>query len=165
MRGTKHIVLFVIASLSLIPISLLSLIGGIPPAPDYAPSSLLVSFFIMIMPVHFMGYVMPSLLFVLWNWYVFKGRNTVPLRTTIAFFLLLVSNGWFISTTWSYSISYHGIPWTHWIGKNNAIAMVVLIACWISAIKLKTSAANLVFSWVLFAWLCWCAFPWMGEYM
>ena len=163
--GDKHAILFFIASLSLIPISLLSLYGGIIPNPDYAPSSLFVYFWLLILPMPFIGYIMPSVLFIAWNWYLLKGRKKIPIRTTIAFFLLLALNVRIISGTWSFSIDYHGIEWTHWVVRVNAISMLAVIACWIYAVKRKTSLSNLVFSWAMFAWLSWCAFPYMGEYM
>jgi hypothetical protein len=49
-----------------------------------------------------------------------------------------------------------------WLAMNLASFMIVLAAAWFARRRPNWWTA-VAFQWSLFAWLAWCAFPWVGE--
>ena len=108
--------------------------------------------------------LLPLTLFLLWNPQLFRGEGKIPKRSYILFAVLVGLNAVDFVLSWKWGLQYEGPPYT-------AIVCSINIA-WIGFLGLalrrwlNTSPsfrASLFFHWMLFAWLCWYAFPWLGE--
>jgi hypothetical protein len=70
---------------------------------------------------------------------------------------------WFIDGGYRYGLQFQGPSYTHGVLALNImwIAFLWLIVyCWKSQPRF---GANLLAHWMLFAWLAWYAFPFLGE--
>lgn len=107
--------------------------------------------------------LIPTILFFLWNPGLFNGQGNLP-RRTIA--LLVVLSGLTVADfifEWHYGIQYRG--WRH------TIALYMIDVVWLALLYLgalrtlrrPSFKATLFLHWLLFAWLAWYAFPYLGE--
>jgi hypothetical protein len=70
---------------------------------------------------------------------------------------------WFI-IVWKFGLQYEGTKYTYRVCAVNALWIAVLAALlWRSRRKDISFISNLAVHWLLFAWLAWYAFPWLGE--
>ncbi|MGA9545877.1 MAG: hypothetical protein WBQ85_20045 [Candidatus Sulfotelmatobacter sp.] len=107
--------------------------------------------------------LVPSLLFFAWNPGLFRGQVRVPKRSLVLLVVAtLFSVAWFTGG-WKYGLEYQGRQYTYIIcimdGAWLAALWAILVACW----RRTSFAGNLLFHWLLFAWLGWYAFPYLGE--
>jgi hypothetical protein len=108
--------------------------------------------------------LLPTVLFFAWNPGLFRADPEVPRRSYALFAgAIALSVAWFLMG-WNYGLQYQGPRYTH--------AMCVANLIWITALgvmflrrwkKESTYRASLAVHWVLFAWLGWYAFPYLGE--
>ena len=108
--------------------------------------------------------LIPPLLFLFWNPGLLKGATRIPKRSYV---LLIAASGlsvpWFLAT-WSFAVGYHGARYTQYVCAINSAWLVALWAFLLSVWRRGQSfKANLIFHWVLFTWLSWYAFPYLGE--
>jgi len=153
-----NVIVVLVASLSLIPFTYLSLSDS-----ANAPAPLLALLPLYIVPYR-LALFLPAFFFLLWNGYLLRGRKTVPSRTSIGFFLLCALTILHFVTGWSAGVAYQGISHTKAVCIINLFAMLLLWPLWYMAVKIKRYLTNLVFSWILFLWLSWQAFPYFGEW-
>ena len=65
---------------------------------------------------------------------------------------------------WRYGLKYEGDDYTRFACVTSATCNAVLLLAFGAAWKLRPSfTLNLVVHWLLFAWLAWYAFPYLGE--
>jgi hypothetical protein len=107
---------------------------------------------------------LPSLLFLAWNPQLLRGETTPPKRSYILLGLLVVLSVIFFWSSWQWGIQYQGRRFT--------IGMILINFGWIVGLgagfwfcrKLSASyLGSLILHWLLFAWVAWYAFPWLGE--
>jgi hypothetical protein len=106
----------------------------------------------------------PMIFFFAWNPSLFLGGSAIPKRTYILFVIATVMSViWFI-VGWKYGLEYQGPAYTHYICLLNIF--------WIAGIDIllllrrrsnPSFASNIILHFVLFAWLGWYAFPYLGE--
>lgn len=108
--------------------------------------------------------VIPAILFFAWNPSLFRGSSTIPKRTYLLFvFATVLSVIWFIGG-WKYGLQYQGPTYTHLICALNVAWIAGLGVLLFRLRKLDPSfASNLAFHLLLFTWLGWYAFPYLGE--
>jgi hypothetical protein len=108
--------------------------------------------------------LLPTVLFFIWNPGLFEGGEEIPQRSYALFVgSILLSVIWFLMG-WSYGLRYQGPQYVHFIGSINVVWCVVIGAFMLIRWKKKPSfKASIVFHWMLFAWLGWYAFPYLGE--
>ena len=105
----------------------------------------------------------PSLLFLAWNPGLYRGHAQVPKRSLVLLAAAtLLSVVWFIAG-WKYGLQYQGAHYTYSICLMNVVWLVLLWVIFIRCWRRRSFTGNLLFQWVLFAWLAWCAFPYLGE--
>ena len=109
--------------------------------------------------------LIPTLFFFVWNPGLFRGEENVPKRsygllaTATAFSII-----WFVGDGWKYGLQYQGSQYTHLVCAINFVWVASLWALVIYDWKRAPSfGANLLFHWIVFVWLSWYAFPWLGE--
>jgi hypothetical protein len=121
----------------------------------------------VVIPSFFIGIpavIVPSVLFFAWHPALFKGGKAFPKRTYVLFIALVVlSVAWFI-LGWKFGLQYQGTRYTYWVCAINALWIAVLAALlWQSRQRNISFAGNLAVHWLLFAWLAFYAFPYLGE--
>lgn len=107
--------------------------------------------------------LVPALLFFAWNPGLFRGQTQIPKRSLA---LLMIATPltviWFVGS-WKYGLQYQGRQYTHVICVTNAVWLAALWITLASRWHRDSFAGNLLFHWLLLAWLGWYAFPYLGE--
>ena len=129
----------------------------------YAPLPLLMALPIFLLPFPHLALIVPPLLFAAWNPQLFLGVSTVPKRTYIAFAILIGLSVVYFISSWKYGVKYQGIVHTKSVCTINALLTVILAILLTIAHRAKCYSFSFAFSWGLFAWLTWYAFPYLGE--
>jgi len=106
-----------------------------------------------------------TLLYLLWSFVFVKPPYRIPVPASVfALIFVFLSVAYYI-TAYRYGVEYQGEQHTHAMYAYNAIFVLGLgVVYWLNARKpsLYSSAG---FSVLLFIWLAWVAFPWLGEQM
>jgi hypothetical protein len=107
---------------------------------------------------------LPVLLFFIWRPGFFRGAPQVPSRSYILLAIVMVlSIIWFISG-WSFGLRYQGAGYTSAVLVVNVGWAAVLLFAFVRTWKKGASFGTSLFvHWMLFAWLTWYAFPYLGE--
>jgi hypothetical protein len=71
----------------------------------------------------------------------------------------------FLFVSYDYGVQYQGLHHTLFMYLFNGIFIFSLIATLIANNREPSINKSLVFRVLLFCWLGWCAFPWLGELM
>lgn len=146
-----------------IPASLGLLVSRVPtifcpfPALTVLPSFLLASFY----PA---AVIIPSLAYWLWISGLFRSKGKFPKRS---YWLLgtaiLLSVVWFF-VGWKDGLHYQGFRYVIAVAIANVVWIGILIAMFARYRRREPSfMASLAFHSILFAWLAWYAFPYLGE--
>src|SRR5260370_29293704 len=106
----------------------------------------------------------PSLLFFAWNPGLLTGIDRIPKRTyALLVVAVTLDPMWFVGG-WRYGLQYQGPLYTRVVCALNVVWIALLgLMCVRYWRKEPSFKANLAFHWVLFAWLAWYAFPYLGE--
>jgi hypothetical protein len=106
----------------------------------------------------------PMLLFFLWNPGLFRGEVKVPKRSSVLLVIATVlSVPWFVAG-WKYGLQFQGSRYNYSVLAINVAWLAGLWAMIARSRKVEPSfRANLFLHWMLFAWLAWYAFPYLGE--
>ncbi len=108
--------------------------------------------------------VVPMLLFFLWSPGLFFGDGKIPKRTySLLAVATVLSVFWFVRE-WQWGLDYNGLEYTVTLCfVNIAVVSFLAVAFLRNGKKEPSFTTSLVLHWLLFAWLAWCAFPWLGE--
>lgn len=110
------------------------------------------------------GVLVPAILFFLWIPSLFlRQQSTLPRRTIGLVAILTALMLAEFETVWKAAIQYQGLHLT--------VAFLAINTLWLGAIwwtvvhaqRRPSFGANLLSHWILFAWLGWYAFPFLGE--
>ncbi len=106
----------------------------------------------------------PMLLFFFWLPGLFHGEDKIPKRSyALLAIATVLSVLWFIAG-WKYGLDYQGARFTYTVGIVNLAVVSSLAVAFLKIRKGKSSfKTSLILHWILFAWLAWYAFPWLGE--
>jgi hypothetical protein len=108
--------------------------------------------------------VLPAALFLAWNPSLLCGQTGTPKRTYVVAALVVVLDVAYLVASWNLGVKYEGIEYTAFVTAGNVGWIAILSVLFISSWKGEASFAwNLALHWVLFAWLAWFAFPYLGE--
>jgi hypothetical protein len=146
-----------------------ALIGlGLAPVPrvlsPFPAFTVIPGFFLSRWPISMAALIVPVLFFFAWNPGLFRGDAKIPRRSYVLLaFATVLSVLWFVSG-WNYGLKYQGAQFTHVVCIVNIAWISLLWAIFVRAWKVgSTFKTNLFLHWMLFAWLAWCAFPYLGE--
>jgi hypothetical protein len=108
--------------------------------------------------------VVPVVGFFTWNPGLVGGDSVLPRRSSILLLAATLLNVlWFI-VGWKDGVSMQGLRYTYWVSAVNAVWIALL---WMLFAKMRKAGpsfkVNLLFHWMLFAWIAWYAFPFFGE--
>jgi hypothetical protein len=106
----------------------------------------------------------PMLLFFLWNPGLLRGEVKVPKRSSVLLLIAtLLSVPWFVAG-WKFGLQFQGRRYTYSVLAINIAWLGGLWALIARSRKAEPSfRTNLFLHWMLFAWLAWYAFPYLGE--
>jgi hypothetical protein len=161
----NHRVATVSSGLSLvIPASVGLLITGYPTILHPFPViTVLPALYLSSVHLWMAGAAVPVIFFFLWNPGLARGETRIPNRSpillTAAGFLSII---WFI-LGWKLGLQYQGSTYTHAVCAINVVCIAILAASLVFCRKKNSFVSNLIFHWLLFAWLGWFAFPYLGE--
>jgi hypothetical protein len=149
----------------LIPASIGLFVSGVPtvlcpfPTLTFLPALLLSSWGLQGTAV-----IVPVLLFFVWNPGLFRGEIGIPVRSYVLMAVLTVLSLVDFVASWKLGLRYQGAPYTYTVCAVNIMWVCLLGVLLAVGWKTKSSfKCNLILHWALFAWLCWYAFPYMGE--
>ena len=128
------------------------------PAITVIPAFFLASF----LPYR-LAILVPALLFVSWNPGLFRGDTQVPKRSWFLLSVLNVLSVAYFVRSWKYGTQYQGREYTVAICTINVVWLVGLWAILYRSARGSSFKANLFFHSVVFVWLAWYAFPYLGE--
>jgi hypothetical protein len=108
--------------------------------------------------------LVPVVLFFVWNPGLFGGEAKIPRRSYILLIAATVLSVLWFAVGWRDGLAVQGAKYNYEISGINALWMVLLwlVFSW-SRKEQPSFRTNLVVHWVMFAWLAWYAFPFMGE--
>jgi hypothetical protein len=163
------IVFFLLCALLVWFASFLTISGGVPHL--YSP----FSFIIIIPALYLSSYpgtqslasliaaLVGPVLFAAWSFPIMKGQMRIPKRSKILAIVLVVLSIVFLISGWSYGNQYQGAFHTIAIYIFNLAFWVGLFFTERKNTRFPSFISNLVFHTLLFFWLAWVAFPWLGE--
>ncbi len=108
--------------------------------------------------------IIPTLLFFAWNPGLLFGDGKIPKKSRVLLMVLAVlSVVWFVGG-WQFGMEYQGAEYTYTVCILNVVSIGFLAFVFVSKWGKESSfGINLVLHWILFAWLAWIAFPYLGE--
>jgi hypothetical protein len=121
-------------------------------------------FFLPLHQLFFLVLILPAMFFFAWNPSLFQGNAKVPRRSYILFALAVgLSVPWFV-LGWKFGLQYQGADYVRRVCGLNALWITAVGLTFLLSWKRSPNfGASLVLHWVLFAWLSWYAFPYLGE--
>jgi hypothetical protein len=108
--------------------------------------------------------LVPSILFFLWNpGLLLNRRPNPPKRTIVLLGLLTVLTVVDCVLEWKNGVHYRGTRYTILVYSINATWLASLWWAVVRSQRQPSFKGNLFSHWLLFAWLAWYAFPYLGE--
>jgi hypothetical protein len=93
----------------------------------------------------------------------FSRQYRYPEAPWILLAVLTVLTAVYFVGSWNYGLKYQGRRFTYSICALNAGWLVLLWTAFILRGNTPSFVRNLALHWLLFAWLGWYAFPYLGE--
>lgn len=114
--------------------------------------------------LHYAAAAVPALLFFMWNPGLFRGDTKVPRRSYILLKIATLLTPVWLALGWKDGLEFQGRKYNYSV---LAINVCWLFALWAMSARTRKAqpsfSGNLLFHWLLFAWLAWYAFPYLGE--
>ena len=169
--NTKNTVIFVIGTFLLWTVAYATMIAHYPKI--YSPYSFPVVIPTLLLSTIFrnesmvyaiaLGTLTIPVLFTAWSYPLLLGKKQIPKRTIIVALVLVCLSAIFLFFSWSYGIQYQGYIHTLSIDFFNFCFWIILYFLYRANVKQISFSTNFMFHWMLFAWIGWCGFPWLGE--
>jgi len=139
-------------------------IGLIAASPNLlSPLPALTAMPLMFLSSRIVVSLLPSLLFFGWNVGLFRGETKLPKRSYVLLVVAAVLTiVWFV-VGWGNGLHYQTARYVHNVFIINMAWIVCLAAGFWYAKGRSSYLLNVVLNWVLFAWIAWYAFPYLGE--
>ena len=159
----KPVVATIIGGLALIiPAAIGLLSTGVPTV--FGPFPAMTAVPALLLSSRIVGVVVPSLGFFAWNPGLLRGENRLPKRSfgllAVATILSVI---WFV-VGWTNGLHYQGVGYVHRV-CGATVAWIAFLGTLFTLYWKRESSfrLNLALHWLLFAWLAWYAFPYLGE--
>lgn len=107
--------------------------------------------------------LLPSLLFIAWAPRLFQGEAQLPTRSLVLLTLLTALTDLYFVLSWRLGLEFQGPVFTYGSCLENILALGLLWIVFIWAKRAPSFRRNLLAHWMLFVWLGWYAFPYLGE--
>ena len=149
----------------LIPASFGLLLTGVPTI--LGPLPLLTTIPALLLStwrLYYLAIGLPVLLFFLWRPGFFRGAPQVPRRSYVLVAIITVLSITYFISGWRRGLQYQGAGYTRAVLIVNVGWAAVLVFAFVRTWKKGASfGISLFVHWMLFAWLAWYAFPYLGE--
>ena len=149
----------------LIPASLGLFLTGVPTT--LCPLPLLTTipaFLLSTWRLHYLATGLPVLLFFVWRPGFFHGESMVPKRSYVLLAILTVLSFVYFISGWRLGLQYQGVEYTRTVLIVNLGWVAALVFAFVRTCRNGASFRTSLFvHWMLFAWLAWYAFPYLGE--
>jgi hypothetical protein len=114
--------------------------------------------------LYFLALAVPMFCFFVWHPRLFYGESRVPIRSYVLLIVLILLSIVDFFAEWKLGLEYRGKETTIAFIVINAVFMAFLGIAFLRASKKPTTFPQSLFlHWMLFAWLAFCAFPYLGE--
>ncbi len=159
---TKRAIPTLVAGLGLlIPASIGLLGSGAPTMLCPLPALTVLPAFLLSAKV---AVAVPTLLFFAWHPGLFRGEPRVPTRSYALFVVATILSVIYFVESWKWGLEYQGSRFTHLVCIVNIACVTSLGLAFARSWKgASTFKYSLFVHWILFAWLAWYAFPYLGE--
>ena len=151
----------------LVPASVGLLASGVPTILCPLPTlTVLPAFLLSNWHLWKIAVILPTLLFFLWNPRLFTGAARIPRRTYLLFALASLLSVVYFIASWKLGLQYQGIRYVYVVAAMNILWVVFLGIGFVRSWRKMSSSSftvSLFLHWMLFAWLAWYAFPYLGE--
>jgi hypothetical protein len=107
--------------------------------------------------------LVPTFLFFAWSPRLFRGQDKIPKRSIVLLGVLTVLSGVYFVDSWTYGMHYQGAHFTYGLCLANVGWLLLLWVAFVRGLRKSSFVNNLLAHWLLFAWLGWYAFPYLGE--
>ena len=159
----KYQALTLAAGMALIgPAALGLVLSGVPTFFCPFPALTILPAFVL-GKAYWLAVMVPTLLFFAWNPGLFRGEIRFPTRTIVLLVLLTALSGLYFVASWKYGVEYQGAHLTRILCLVNGAWLLLLWVVLFGRARKSSFTTNLVLHWMLFAWLAWYAFPYLGE--
>lgn len=101
--------------------------------------------------------------FCFWCLSVLQGAATLPTRSVALLVCAVALSASWLTFGYSYGLEHQSIGYFIGVAVLNVFCWVLLAALAVLARRRPSYGHNLGFHAALFAWLAWCAFPYLGE--
>lgn len=129
----------------------------------YSPFSLISALPILIFPFGVISFLLMPIIYLIWSFPLIKGQKKIPIRTDVISIILVILSFIYLVMGWRYGIRYQGIQHVISMYIFNIVLWLILLTINIMNKRLPSFTSNLLFHGILFIWLSWIAFPWLGE--
>jgi hypothetical protein len=148
----------------LVPAYIGSFSSGVPTVFSPFPALTIIPALLLAPHLEYVAAFLPSLLFMLWNPQLFREESKIPKRSYVLFVLVVALSAVDFVMSWKWGLHYQGRQYTAVVCSLN-IAWAGLLGLSFRRCIIRTPSfrTSLFLHWMLFAWLCWYAFPWLGE--
>jgi hypothetical protein len=119
--------------------------------------------FLSPLPLFRLAILIPAILFFAWHPGLFRGKPDIPTRSFALLTILSILSVIYFVTNWHDGKESEGWKYTVAICAMNGVWLVSLWILLYCAFRKRVFKTNLLFHAVLFAWLAWYAFPYLGE--
>ena len=166
---SKSAVATLIAGLGLlVPASIGFLVSNAPTILSPFPALTVVPAFLFsdlpVWHIYKAAVVVPMLFFFVWHPGLFRGEPKIPKRSYVLLLVAIFLGVADFVTSWNLGLRYQGPQYIHVVCAVNVVWAVFLAVFFIRAWKNPfTFKSSLFLHWMLFAWLAWYAFPYLGE--
>ena len=113
--------------------------------------------------LYFLAALPNAAFFLIWSIYTVKGKFLLNKPTRIFSSILIFLSVLFCIISYSYSVQYQGLSHTLIMYAYNLFFIGCLYKLYLINRSNPTENNCLVFNVLLFSWLGWSAFPWLGE--
>lgn len=177
-QDTRHRLRLIVGTVLVASSGVISLSSGVPTA--IAPFSLPVVYLVLIAE-EYLNYpgasnfteaaaflscatIPPALVFLGWNKGIGRAtENRIPVRSLLLYLFVAASSVPFLLRGIPYGLEYQGATHTYTVIIENAILALALLLLLISNRRRPLPWHPIGFNTVLFVWIMWCSFPWLGE--
>jgi hypothetical protein len=92
-----------------------------------------------------------------------RAGSGYPRRTVVLGVSAVALSAAYHAYAWRYGVRYQGPELMTAYLTASAIVLLLLALAWRRYRSSESWWPSLVLHWALFAWICVCAFPWLGE--
>lgn len=104
-----------------------------------------------------------AIIFVAWSFPRLRIPAKLPRRSILLFALVAILSLVLFHSTWLDGIQHQGLYHTRLLAVCNGVQFLTLLCILFIGLRRPTPIAYLAFHSLLFSWVAWSAFPWLGE--